>query len=75
MLSSRIKSFPGAFQKEENLMKKHFLRQFVLGAALVAAFLIPDVYAQNRQAPDQELITKRNQIEKELQESPSLTAK
>ncbi len=49
-------------------MKKYFLRQFVLGAALVAAFLIPDVYAQNRQAPDQELIAKRNQIEKELQE-------
>ena len=48
-------------------MKNHFLRKFVLGAALLtAAFFIPEMAAQNRPVPDQELIAKRNQIEKEL---------
>jgi predicted acyl esterase len=46
-------------------MKKCILGKFILGMALFAC-LIPNAFAQNRQIPDQELIAKRNQIEKEL---------
>ena len=49
-------------------MNKDFLRKFVLAAALVAAFFIPGADAQNRPEQNQELIAKRHQIEKELQE-------
>ena len=48
-------------------MKNYFLRHFILGIALFAV-LIPSAFAQNRQEQNQELIAKRNQIEKELSE-------
>ena len=46
-------------------MKKCILGKFILGMALFAC-LIPNAFAQIRSVPDQELIAKRNQIEKEL---------
>ncbi len=49
------------------LIGKHVLTKFIFGAAVFAILLV-SAFAQNRQAADQELIAKRNQIEKELQE-------
>ncbi|HXG85632.1 MAG TPA: CocE/NonD family hydrolase [Pyrinomonadaceae bacterium] len=49
-------------------MKKYFLKKFILGWVLIVSFLIQTAFPQNRQAPDQELIAKRHQIEKELGE-------
>ncbi len=48
-------------------MGKYILTKFIFGAALFAV-LILNAFAQNRQVPDQELIAKRNQIEKELED-------
>ena len=49
-------------------MKKYFSKKFILGTALVITFLFQNAFAQNPQASNQELIAKRNQIEKELQD-------
>ncbi len=49
------------------MMGKYILTKFIFGAALFAV-LILNAFAQNRQVPDQELIAKRNQIEKELED-------
>lgn len=48
-------------------MDKSIFRHFILGLALFAC-LIPKAFAQNRQPDNQELIAKRNQIEKELED-------
>jgi putative CocE/NonD family hydrolase len=48
-------------------MSKHILTKFIFGA-VVFTVLISNVFAQNRPVPDQELIVKRNQIEKQLEE-------
>lgn len=49
-------------------MAKNFLTRYIFAAVLTVAFL-SNAFAQNRQTPDPELIAKRNQIEKELQET------
>ena len=49
-------------------MEKYFLKKIILGWLLVVSFLIQTSFAQNRQIPDQELIAKRNQIERELED-------
>lgn len=49
-------------------MAKRILTGYIFAAALCAV-LISSAYGQNRQVPDQELIAKRKQIEKELQEA------
>ncbi len=46
-------------------MGKYILTKFIFWAALFAVLTL-NSFAQNRQVPDQELIAKRNQIEKEL---------
>ncbi len=46
-------------------MGKYILTKFIFGTALFAV-LILNAFAQNRQTPDQELVAKRNQLEKEL---------
>jgi putative CocE/NonD family hydrolase len=48
-------------------MSRNILTKFIFGAA-VFTLLTLNVFAQNRSAPDQELIVKRHQIEKELAE-------
>jgi uncharacterized protein len=50
-----------------NLMGKNLLRKFIFGTA-VFAVLVLNAFAQNRPVPDQELIAKRHQTEKELEE-------
>lgn len=48
-------------------MGKHNFRKFILGAVLFAVS-VSNVLSQNRQARDEELVAKRNQIEKELED-------
>jgi len=48
-------------------MGKHNFRKFILGAVLLIVS-VSNILSQNRQAPDPELIAKRNQIEKELED-------
>ncbi len=48
-------------------MKKNIFRHFLFGLALFTC-LIPNAFAQSKQPDNQELIAKRNQIEKELNE-------
>ncbi len=48
-------------------MKKTISRNFLLGAVLLAT-LAANTFTQNRAVPDAELIAKRNQIEKELED-------
>lgn len=50
-------------------MKNHFLSKFVWTAALLAAFFVSAAHAQNTPQQNEELIAKRHQIEKELQEA------
>lgn len=47
-------------------MRNHFLKNLIVGCALFVAFTTHTAFSQNRQAPDPELIAKRYQIEKEL---------
>jgi uncharacterized protein len=48
-------------------MGKHIFAKYVFGTALMAVLILAS-FGQNRQAPDQELIAKRHQIERELAE-------
>ena len=50
------------------LIGKHTLTKFIFAAAVFAVLTL-NAFAQNRPVPDQELIAKRHQIEKELQET------
>jgi hypothetical protein len=47
------------------MMGKYILTKFIFGTALFIVLML-NAFAQNLPAPDQELIAKRNQIEKEL---------
>jgi uncharacterized protein len=68
-------SYPGKpvclqenFQRKGNAMKKYFAAKCILALAISVAFLIQNGFAQNRQVSDQDVIAKRNQIEKELED-------